>query len=237
MSDGSKALLVAALAGGYLLGRTKKARFALTVASYVAGRQLGLEPRQLVTEGIRKLGEIPQVAELGEQLRGEVLDAGRKALAAAANHQLENFADTLHDRTLKLESGELEPEEEEEEEGEEEPEGEYEEEEEEPEEEPEERTGRRTPRADAGKKAATGRTAAKKTAPAKKTAAKKTAAKKTTAEKSAAKKAPAKKTTAKQKTGKAAKKAPPKKTAAGRKSGPAAKKSAKKTSARVERRR
>ncbi|MFI2186777.1 histone protein [Streptomyces sioyaensis] len=209
MNDGSKALLAAALAGGYLLGRTKKARFAFTVASYLAGRQFGLEPRQLVTQGIRKLGEIPQVAELGEQLRGELLDAGRKALTAAANQQLETLADTLHDRTLKLESGEEEPEQEEEEE--EEP---YDE-------------GEEPARGEAAKKAPAKKTAAKKTT------AKKTAVKKTTAQKSA----PAKKTTAKKKTGKAAKKAPPKKTATGRKSGPAAKKSAKKTSARVERRR
>ncbi|MCF3173292.1 histone protein [Streptomyces sioyaensis] len=218
MSDGSKALLAAALAGGYLLGRTKKARFALTVASYLAGRQFGLSPRQLVTEGVRKLGEIPQVAELGDQLRGEVLDAGRKALTAAANQQLETLADTLHDRTLKLESGEEEPAEEEEEE----------EEEEEPYDE-----GEEPAEDEAAEKAP-----AKKSAPAKKTAAKKTAAKKTAAKKTTAKKsAPAKKTAAKKKTGKTAKKAPPKKTAAGRKSGSAAKKSAKKTSSRVERRR
>ncbi|MFF3357820.1 histone protein, partial [Streptomyces sp. NPDC002917] len=131
MNDANKILLAAALAGGYVLGRTKKGRFALTAASYIAGRQFGLEPRQLVVQGIRKLGEIPQVADLGEQLRGEVMNAGREAVTAAANRRLTTLADSLRERTLQLESGEEEPEEEEEEEEEgEEPEEEYEEEEE-----------------------------------------------------------------------------------------------------------
>ncbi|MEE4419769.1 histone protein [Streptomyces bugieae] len=221
MNQGTKIMLAAAVAGGYVLGRTKKGRLALTAASYLAGRQSGLDPRQLVSDSVRKLGEIPQVAELGDQLRGEVMDAGRKALATAANRQLVSLADTLRDRTSRLELGpqgdEEEEEEEEEEEYEEEPEedeeeeeeeeGEYEEEEEpeEEEEEPEEEEAEERPRRGGGGRAAR--------APAKKATAKKAPAKK------AAKKAPAKKATAKKapagkKAAKKAKKAPAKKTAA-----------------------
>ncbi|MGW8882699.1 histone protein, partial [Streptomyces mirabilis] len=79
MDDTAKVTLAAAVVGGYVLGRTKKGRLALTIATYLAGRRFGLEPRQLAAEGMRRLGEIPQFAELQEQLKGEVFDAGRKA--------------------------------------------------------------------------------------------------------------------------------------------------------------
>lgn len=193
MDDQAKLTLAAALMGGYVLGRTKKGRLALTVATYLAGRRFGLEPRQLAAEGMRRLGEVPQVAELQEQLRGEVLEAGRKALTAAADRGMATLADTLSDRTARLreraedEAGEDESGEAEEEyEDEGGPEGEQEEEEE-----PEEPAGTRAGRRDArrpsrSRKAPT--TSAKKKAPAKRTAAKKTAAKKTTAKKTASSK-------------------------------------------------
>ncbi|MET4645867.1 outer membrane biosynthesis protein TonB [Streptomyces atratus] len=148
MDDQTKMTLAAALVGGYVLGRTKKGKLALSVGTYLAGKRLGLEPRQLATEGMRRLGEIPQVAELQDQLKGELLEAGRKAVTTAATRGMGNLADTLRDRTAALgakkeaepeeDTEEEEPEEEEEGPEEEEPEEEEEEEEEEPEEEEEE---------------------------------------------------------------------------------------------------
>ncbi len=160
MDNTAKVTLAAAVVGGYVLGRTKKGRLALTIATYLAGRRFGLEPRQLAAEGMRRLGEIPQFAELQEQLKGEAFDAGRKAVAAAADRGMSSLADAISDRTARLgekrdegeeegEEEEYEPEEggaeneEEEEPEEEEPEAEYEEgqaeeEEEQPEEEYEE---------------------------------------------------------------------------------------------------
>ncbi|MET4647657.1 outer membrane biosynthesis protein TonB [Streptomyces atratus] len=148
MDDQTKVALAAAIAGGYLLGRTKKGKLALSVATYLAGRRFGLEPRQLATEGMRRLGEIPQVAELQDQLKGEFLEAGRKAVTSAATRGVGTLTETLSDRTASLgkkeegkpkdeeEEEEEEPEEEEEEEPvneEEEPADEEEAEEEEPE--------------------------------------------------------------------------------------------------------
>ncbi|MFJ8618862.1 histone protein, partial [Streptomyces clavifer] len=152
MEDQTKVTLAAAVVGGYVLGRTKKGRMAITIATYLAGRRFGLEPRQLAAEGMRRLGEVPQFAELQEQLKGEVLESGRKALTAAADRGMSSLADALSDRTSRLtnrgeEDEEEEPEEEyedeyegEDEEEEPEEDGEYEEEEgeEEPEEEPDE---------------------------------------------------------------------------------------------------
>ena len=203
MDDQAKLTLAAALMGGYVLGRTKKGRLALTVATYLAGRRFGLEPRQLAAEGMRRLGEVPQVAELQEQLRGEVLEAGRKAVTAAADRGMATLADTLSDRTARLreraedETGEAEEEYEDEDEGG--PEGEHEEEEE-PEEPAGARAGRRGARQSSrSRKAPT--TSAKKKAPAKRTAAKKTAAKKSPGKKTTAKKTTSSKRAASQGAG------------------------------------
>jgi hypothetical protein len=147
MDDQAKVALAAAVVGGYVLGRTKKGRVALSVATYLAGRRFGLEPRQLAAEGMRRLGEVPQVAELQEQLRGEVLDAGRQAVTAAANRSMASLADAIGDRTARLtaapdDEADEEDEGEYEDEGpEEEPEGEDEEEDEEEPEEDEEYEG------------------------------------------------------------------------------------------------
>ncbi|MFD7003679.1 histone protein, partial [Streptomyces mirabilis] len=131
MADVPKIALAAAVLGGYVLGRTKKGRVAFGAATYLAGRRFGLEPQQLLTEGVKRLRELPQFADLNEQLRGEALDAGRKALSAVADRKLADLADSLHQRTERIGSkGKEEPQDEDEE-----PEDEYEEEEEEPEEE------------------------------------------------------------------------------------------------------
>ncbi|MHC3453336.1 histone protein [Streptomyces prasinus] len=230
MEDQSKAALGAAVIGGYLLGRTGKGRLALTVATYLAGRRFGLAPRQLAAEGVRRLGEVPQFAQLQDQLRGEVLEAGRKAMTATANRSLSSLADTLSDRTARLtkppraedEDVEDEYEGEEEEtpddegaeygddeyEDEEEPGPEDEEEEEEeepgPEDEEEEGEEEEVPERKPKKQPSGRKTPAKKSAPAKKTA----PAKKATAKKSA----PAKKTVSKKTAAK--KTSPAKKTAA-----------------------
>lgn len=84
MNVTTKIALAAAVAGGYLLGRMKKGRLAFAVATYLAGRRFGLDPQQLATEGLKRLSEVPAVVELQEQVRGELMNAGRQALAATA---------------------------------------------------------------------------------------------------------------------------------------------------------
>ena len=102
MDNQTKVALAAAVAGGYVLGRTKKGKLALTVATYLAGRRFGLEPRQLAAEAVSRLGQLPQVAELQEQFKGDVLEAGRKAVAAVADRGMSSLADTLQSRTSAL---------------------------------------------------------------------------------------------------------------------------------------
>ncbi|MCQ4199816.1 hypothetical protein M4J06_002414 [Streptomyces coelicoflavus] len=104
MND-NRTAMAAAVAGGYLLGRTKKAKLAFAVGSYLVGRRAGLSPGRLLGQGLGGLQRTPQVQELTDQVRGDLLTAGRAAVTAAANRRLTGFADTLRDRTDAL-SGE-----------------------------------------------------------------------------------------------------------------------------------
>ncbi|GGL65031.1 hypothetical protein GCM10010129_05710 [Streptomyces fumigatiscleroticus] len=101
MND-SRAAMAAALAGGYLLGRTKKAKLAFAVGSYVVKRRFGLTPAQLLSEGLGRLQQAPRFRELSDQVRGELLTAGRTAVSAAAERRLTGLADALRDRTDAL---------------------------------------------------------------------------------------------------------------------------------------
>ena len=101
MND-NRTALAAAVAGGYLLGRTRKAGLALAVGSYLAGRRLGLSPGRVLSQGLGRLQQTPQFQELTDQVRGDLLTAGRAAFTAAANRRLTGFADALRDRTDAL---------------------------------------------------------------------------------------------------------------------------------------
>ncbi|MFF3746272.1 hypothetical protein ACWDFH_29710 [Streptomyces kronopolitis] len=220
METDKKVTLAAALAAGYVLGRTKKGKLAIGVASMVIGQQLS--PRELIGQALRKLAATPQAEQLIDQVRGELLESGRAALSATADRSLGNLAGALQKRTSALQEPledeepdeDEEPAEDEDEEfaeDEEEPSDEEEEDEEEEDEE-EQPSRRRTGKSSAvrartkkspgtkpsakkapAKKAASGKPAAKKQAT-KKPAAKKTAAKKPAAKTTAAKKTAAKKT-------------------------------------------
>lgn len=102
MTQGSNVALVAAAAGGYLLGRTKKGKVALGVAGWALGRKYGLTPTALVSQLARTLSESPEMARLTEQVRGELTEAGRLAFSRAVNGQFDSLADSLHERTQLL---------------------------------------------------------------------------------------------------------------------------------------
>jgi hypothetical protein len=86
VNERDKAALAAAVAAGYVLGRTKKGKLALAGAAVVTGRSLG--PRQLLVEGVRRLRGVPAVRALGDQVRGEVYQAARNAAGAAVSRRL-----------------------------------------------------------------------------------------------------------------------------------------------------
>ncbi|WP_030408040.1 hypothetical protein [Streptomyces albus] len=210
-----------AVAGGYVLGRTKKAKFAFGVATMVMGRRLQLGPQALARPATEQLSKNPRFKELGDQLRDDLRGAGKAATGALVNRQVNALADRLHERTLgirdQLAGGGSGAREEAEGAGADGAEADGADD-----------TTAESPGEDAGQEPESAASPAKKTArgtAAKKAPAKKAPAKKPAAKKTAAKKSAAKRPAAKQSTGRPA----AKKTAAG---GPAAKRTGARTAAK-----
>lgn len=90
-----------ALVGGYFLGRTKKAKMAIGLGLFLAGKKLNLDPRQLGT----LVANSPVLAPLNDQVRKELVDATKSAAGAALTQRMNGLADSLHERTLALDEG------------------------------------------------------------------------------------------------------------------------------------
>lgn len=161
METETQATLAAALATGYALGRTKKGKLAIGVASALAGQGL-LSPRELMTRALSKASENPQTAQLLDQVRGELMDSARTALSATADRRLGALATSLQERTEALLG---------------QPDGEDEEEETQEDQEAEQEAEAAPPRRSRARKSPAKKSATR-TAPAKKAPAKKAPAKK-----------------------------------------------------------
>jgi hypothetical protein len=95
MKGGARVAL--AVAAGYLLGRTKKMRLALMVAAAGATGSLGGSPKDLLKRGIAQLGSVPELAELTDTVRGELLSAAKAAAVTAASNQITSLSGRLQD--------------------------------------------------------------------------------------------------------------------------------------------
>lgn len=95
MNTGTKIALAAS--GGYLLGRTKKAKLALAFGLFLAGRKLPKSPLELVQQGAGALSKNPQVAELTQQVKGSLFDAGKVAASRSAERWLSGVSDRLRE--------------------------------------------------------------------------------------------------------------------------------------------
>ncbi|MEU6079387.1 hypothetical protein [Streptomyces sp. NPDC047108] len=90
--------VAAAVAGGYILGRTRKARLAVTLAALAAGRRVG-------SPGLGKaldLVKTPEVERLVGTLRGQLVSAGRAAAVNAVGHRVDALSDRLEQGTSTL---------------------------------------------------------------------------------------------------------------------------------------
>ncbi|MFD6274891.1 hypothetical protein ACFWFI_04835 [Streptomyces sp. NPDC060209] len=88
----------AALVGGYLLGRTKKAKLAIGFGMFLAGKKLSLDPKQLG----RMLADSPLLGTLNDQVRNELVGATKTAATNALTQRATGLADSLRKRTLEL---------------------------------------------------------------------------------------------------------------------------------------
>lgn len=89
------------VAGGYLLGRTKKMKLALMLGGMVAGRRAG-GPGELLNQGTKLLGASPELSQLVGDVRGRLLEAGKGAALAVATRQVEALTDRVGKRVESL---------------------------------------------------------------------------------------------------------------------------------------
>jgi hypothetical protein len=85
------------VAGGYLLGRTKKMKLALMLGGMAAGRRAG-GPGELLSRGTKLLETSPELSRLVGDVRGRLLDAGKGAALAVAARQVEALTDRVGKR-------------------------------------------------------------------------------------------------------------------------------------------
>ncbi|MFC4496939.1 hypothetical protein ACFPA8_22675 [Streptomyces ovatisporus] len=87
-----------ALVGGYLLGRTKKAKLAVGLGMFLAGRKLSLNPQQLA----KMAADSPVIGGLSDQVRKDLMNGTKSALTSAVTRRANSLADSLHERTLDI---------------------------------------------------------------------------------------------------------------------------------------
>ncbi|MDF2711169.1 hypothetical protein AB0C18_27330 [Nonomuraea muscovyensis] len=101
MNDRARVAL--ALAAGYYLGRRHKLRLATMLAAAGVARNLRKgDSGGLLKHGIKLLGQSPQMEEMTNRLRGELMEVGKAAAVAATSRQLETLTSRLHERAESL---------------------------------------------------------------------------------------------------------------------------------------
>lgn len=99
------AKVATAVVGGYVLGRTKKAKAALALGMWLAGRKMRTRPSWLVADALSKLASSEQGHQLREQLTGEVVGRGRRVVGGMLTDRLEQLADGIAERAELLATG------------------------------------------------------------------------------------------------------------------------------------
>ena len=92
----NNAKLGAAVLGGYLLGRTKKGKLAMSLGAALAGRRM--KPGQVA----KLLEDSPVLGNVTKQVRSELAGAGKAAATTVLSAKAESLADALHERTVGL---------------------------------------------------------------------------------------------------------------------------------------
>src|SRR3979411_1104307 len=94
--------IAAAVAGGYVLGRRKKAKAAIAMGAWLVGKKLNLDPQKLLTEVTQQLTSSPQLTGLRDQVRDEMLSADKTMATAIVARQVNKVTSSLQDRTESL---------------------------------------------------------------------------------------------------------------------------------------
>jgi len=98
-----------ALGVGYILGRRRKMRLATMLAVGAATGGIGGLGPAVLKRGVKYLGSSdlagdlgPQVTDIVSTIRGDLLDAGKAAAAAAVTSRMDSLTDSLHQRAETL---------------------------------------------------------------------------------------------------------------------------------------
>ncbi|MCX5253157.1 DNA primase [Streptomyces canus] len=91
-----------AIGAGYVLGRTKKLKFAFAVGTLVAGKRMHLSPKAVADLVSQQLLKNPQFKEIGDTLREDLRGVGKAASGAMVERQIDAIADRLHGRTAEV---------------------------------------------------------------------------------------------------------------------------------------
>jgi hypothetical protein len=84
MSPPNGAKVALAVGAGYLLGRNRKMRLALMLASAGITGKFRTKPTDVLADGLKSLGASEELMQLTDQLRGQALNAAKAAALATA---------------------------------------------------------------------------------------------------------------------------------------------------------
>jgi hypothetical protein len=98
----TKTKLAAAVIGGYVLGRTKKRRAALALASWLSGNQAGPQAMSMARKGLTQVAQSEQAAQIMKQVRGPLMEAAQKAATQAVLSRVTAISDGLTARAHAL---------------------------------------------------------------------------------------------------------------------------------------
>ncbi|WP_157106833.1 hypothetical protein [Nocardia arthritidis] len=87
---------------GYLLGRTRKMRFALSLAGAAMAKRSGGTTGDLLERGTSLLKSSPELSKITDTVRGELLGAARSAAVAAASNRLDALNARLQEGSTLL---------------------------------------------------------------------------------------------------------------------------------------
>lgn len=103
MKGGTQAAV--ALGIGYLLGRRRRLRRAVILAAVTATGSFGGVSKALMSRGIKAVGSTemlgkltPELGEIADTARTELLDAGKTAAMALVTNRVESLSDSLRSR-------------------------------------------------------------------------------------------------------------------------------------------
>ncbi|MFI6710191.1 hypothetical protein ACIBF7_27405 [Nonomuraea sp. NPDC050478] len=91
-----------AVLAGYCLGRRRKLRTAAALAAAGLAGRASCGNGGPLAQGVKALGSTPELQQLTERLRGELVEAGKTAVMTAASRQIDSLSQRLQERAGSL---------------------------------------------------------------------------------------------------------------------------------------